>query len=103
MEVQSLSRGTTPCLTFKADLDCTYADALYLTLKSDNGRKLEKTIRDIEIQGNVIKCKLSQEDTLYFKKTEYIEMEIRVLLGKSALVSNKIMVKMEDILKNGVI
>ena len=73
---------------------------LYLTIKQfDN--VIEKTLPDMQIDGNVIQTTLTQQETLSLG-TGNISMQIRILSkSKTAYATKVLSMPVNDILKDG--
>lgn len=70
-------RGTTPTfrLTISGDVDLSLADNVYVSIKQGN-TYVELTGDELEIDGNVISCYLSQEKSL--RLIENVKAKIQV-------------------------
>lgn len=101
-----MRRGTTPTHTFCTDLDMTDAEVIYVTYQQNGKTVLEKTREDVEVDGNKVIVKLTQEETLLFERRRDIPVRIQIrarwALG-NAVASNIIETTAKEILKEGVI
>lgn len=104
-------RGTTPELKIGIDFDPKEIEVLYITFEQKDKIVLEKTLKDCDIQGETIVCKLTQEDTLKFNPTNeksgaknwlYIQVRAR-LKGNETPTTDIKRYEVERILKDGVI
>ena len=97
-------RGTTPTHTFKTSMDLTGAVVLFLTYKQQYRKVVEKTIDDVSVTPEAVVVRLSQADTLAFKETVPVEMQIRARFPDGTAVACKpITASVGEILKEGVI
>lgn len=94
-------RGTTPTLTFKLPFDCASIDILNISFAQHNNVVLEKELYDCDIEGNVIKVTLTEDDTLKFDDSEHAEIQIRVGIGEQRLASQIMKMAVERVLKDG--
>lgn len=98
-----MRRGTTPTLTITTDIDLTAAENMFITFKQRNRIVFEKTLEDLDITGNTIVCKLTQDDTLALM-ADIVRFQIRATLADSSKVASNIMVtNADEILKGGAI
>lgn len=97
-------RGTTPTHVFNTDIDLTTAAAVYVTYKQDGITIMEKDKGELEITNDKITYKLAQEETLIFRPTASVKIQIRAKFADgTAVASNVISASISDILKEGVI
>lgn len=77
---------------------------LYITFSQNGNTVLEKTLEDVTINGATVTLALSQEDTLKFKESAGMQIQLRILtpLGE-ALASDYMQCPVEGVLKEGVI
>lgn len=99
-----MRRGTTPTISITVKgLSDIQIDKAYLTLKQ-RGIVVEKTEADIEIDGDMLRATLTQEETLGFMAGAKINVQLRVLSENgTAYASNIVTVPVGEILKDGVI
>ena len=95
-------RGTTPLHTFTIPFDTGLIDKVRV-IYSQNGQPVLK--RDnCTPAGNLIKVKLTQEDTLSFTASYPVDIQVRVVLHDGeALVSSINKVSVEKCLENEVL
>ena len=99
-----MRRGTTPVNHISTDMDLTGATALYVTYQQNDETVLEKTLQDATITEKEVAIQLSQEDTLLFEEGSKVYVQLRAVLPDGNCVASNIMsVKVEKILKDGVI
>lgn len=98
-----MRRGTTPTLKiYLMGIDPDELKNIYVTMKQRNIERT-KTNKDIEIDGNVISVRLSQEDTLDFA-AGVVSVQLRATTHSGLAVASAIKnIKADDILKDGVI
>lgn len=98
-----MRRGTTPTLLFTLPEAISMA-GLYITFSQSGNPVLEKTLEDVTIDGATLTLPLSQEDTLKFKESAGMQIQLRILTLKGeALASEYIQCPVGGILKEGVI
>ena len=99
-------RGTTPTiiLNLSTSVDLEQVKEMWVTLKSALKEKTyEKSELTIEPSSHTVSVTLSQEDTLEFSAGE-IRIQVRFLLENGrAYATNIKALKLEEILKDGVI
>ena len=99
-----MRRGTTSQLILKLSepLDM---DRFYVTFKQCGNVILEKTETDCTVDGQVITVPLSQEDTLKMKAggATPVRVQIRALIGETAIATSISQFTVADVLKEGVI
>lgn len=94
-------RGTTPTivLTVKG-LSEIEISKIYLTIKQ-HGNVIEKTLPDMQINGDVIQTTLTQQETLMLELGG-VNMQLRLLSKSTTAYATKILtVPVNDILKEG--
>lgn len=99
-----IGRGTTPTHKFEVDVDLTQAEVIYITYKQGSKVIIEKDISSITVTDDMLEVELSQEDTLAFKQTKDVEIQIRArFLDGHAIKSNIMVTDVSKVLKEGVI
>ena len=97
-----MRRGTTPTHIFNVDIDLTGADEIYLTYKQGSKVIVEFDRSNIEVEEDKLTVKLTQEETLLFKLTPQVRIQIRAKFPSGlAVASNIISTNAEEILKDG--
>ena len=103
--MSSIGRGTTPTNKFNVSMDLTEATVLYITYAQLGKTVIEKTLDDVtEITADSVSVKLTQEDTLLFKASAQVEIQIRAGFGGEngdRVRSNIMVADVEKILKDG--
>ena len=95
-------RGTTPTNIFETDLDLTAAEVVFVTYKQFGGIVLELEKDDLTIEADKITAKLTQAQTLKFRESCGVEVQIRAKFSDgTAVASNIISTTAERILKDG--
>lgn len=96
-------RGTTPTFIFNLPFDVSNIKSAYITIKS-RGTDVEKAVTDCSLNGTTITVKLTQEETLALPESQIAGVQLRVLTNDNeALASDVFPIKVEEILKEGVI
>ena len=102
-----MKRGSTPTFTFEIPFDVNMIRNLFVTIKQTfrtETIQVDKTMEQCEMQDNQISCILTQEDTLKFKQNRNASVQLRVLTtGNNSLVSDVFTVRIDELLKEGVI
>lgn len=95
-------RGTTPTLTFTADMDCEQLDKLDISFAQHDKVVLSKGLADCVIDGNEITVHLTEEDTLLFdSRKNPVQIQLRAGIGDTRIASNMMHTTAEAILKDG--
>ena len=98
-----MRRGTTPTLKIRIKgVDLSELENIYVTIKQSQ-KEITKTGYEITVDGDMLYVSLSQEDTLVFASScAWVQMRATTKDGL-AVASNIRMIKIEDVLKDGVI
>lgn len=98
-----MKRLTTPTHTFEIPLDTSILDQIKITYSQGGKTVLEKYKEDCTLEGKVITCRLTQEDTQKFKHDD-VKIRIRVkTTGGDVMASKSHTVFCEDILDEEVL
>lgn len=96
-----MHRGTTPINIFRTDVDLTNASVLFITYMQNGKVVLEKDIREVKINKEVITVYLSQKETLLFNEG-IITIQIRVKFPDGSSIASKLIrTSVYEILKDG--
>lgn len=99
-----MRRGTTPTHTFETDIDLTAAEEIYLTYRQDKCNILELQMDRMEVTPEQIQVTLTQAETLMFKASKPVYIQLRVKFpGVPAIASDIINTMVQPILKEGLI
>lgn len=112
-----MKRGSTPTHIFKTDVPLINIQELYLTYKQGNYKVVEKTLDDVILNPEefTIEVHLTQEETLMFSDQNWswlnpnenladkeIRVQLRILYEDGeAIVTDTIIMTLQDILKDG--
>lgn len=97
-------RGTTPTHNFRLPFSAEMVSKFKVIYAQDDSVILTKENETCECDGNVIKVRLTQEETLKFDCKKAVQIQIRVLtLGGDALASNIKLVDVDKCLESEVI
>lgn len=100
----TMIRGTTPKLEFEIPFPTDAIKGIFVSFQQNGKVVIEKAIHECEVKDNQIGCQLTQEDTLKLQSGEAVKIQLRVLTNHDeALASNIISLRVEEILKDGVI
>lgn len=96
-------RGTTPTLTFRLPIDTGSITVLSIAVAQGRQVKIEKTLSDVHLDGNVISCTLTEDETLSLTAGASIEakIQLRVGIGEQRMASQIFTVPVERILRDG--
>ena len=97
-------RGSTPTHTFDIPIDGSIIDKLEIVYHQGENI-VTKTEKDCEIYGEIVKVKLSQDDTLSFQNTSRsvrVQMRIKTTSG-DVMISDISTLSVEECLFQGVI
>ena len=102
-DVFDLGRGTTPLVPIEVQgVNLEEVDVMWLTFKQGNV-EITKELSDVTIIGNEIHAYFTQEETLRFKDSSRIYVQMRFMIGNHADKSNVATVECSGILREGVI
>jgi hypothetical protein len=97
-------RGTTPTHTFNLPFDTYLIGKIKISYAQDGNVVLTKEKDDCTLQGNAVKVRLTQEETLKFNARYKVQIQVRVLTTENDSLASKIYERsMEDILEDGVL
>lgn len=97
-------RGTTPTHEFALPFTADLLKAIEITYAQCGKVMLQKSMADCEIEGNVVRVNLTQEETLAMSNSMYVDIQMRVLtLQDDALASRIMRVRVEDCLSGEVL
>lgn len=97
-------RATTPTHRFTLPFDYnTYVKKILITYSQRGVIVLEKHENDVQIDGNIVSYKLTQEETKLFSNGD-VSVQVRVLtLNNEALASEKYSVHIDNVLNDEVL
>lgn len=101
----SIIRGTTHDLEFDfTGVDFSAVSVLKITFKQFLHEVTTKEIEDVEVDGDKVFVRLSQEDTLNMIPNRHIKIQARLFADDGrALATDKVVDFVEDVEKDGVI
>ena len=96
-------RGTTPTLTFQLPIDTGSITVPSIAVAQGRQVKIEKTLSDVHLDGNVISCTLTEDETLSLTAGASVEakIQLRVGVGEQRMASQIFTVPVERILRDG--
>ena len=96
-------RGTTPTLTFRLPIDTGNITALSLAVAQAGQVKIEKALSDVQLDGNVVSCTLTEAETLSLTAGPGTDakIQLRVGVGEQRMASQVFVVPVERILRDG--
>ena len=95
--------GTTPTQIFTFPFNTSDIDSMRIIYSQGGEVKLIKTKDDCVFKDNVARITLSQEDTFLFKSKEFVDIQVRVLIGDSAMASDVMKCYVDVCLENEVL
>lgn len=84
-------RGTTPTHVFTIPIDVSMIKNVKIVYSQFDKIVLEKTGDDVELSGNTLTTRLSQEDTFGFACTGSVHIQLRILTDGGSVLASKIM------------
>ena len=97
-----MRRGTTPTLIFTLPMEAKLLEYAYISFANQRGVIFEKQMQDCEANGNELKLRLTQADTLAMRADENVTIQIRAkTYAGDALASNFMHASVYGILKEG--
>jgi hypothetical protein len=73
-----MPRGTTPTNTYTLPFPTELVEKVRIIFSQRDGLKIKKTEKDVEMEGNTVKIRLTQEETFLLKPTMPVKHQIRV-------------------------
>lgn len=97
-------RATTPTHRFTLPFDyAKYVKKILITYSQRGVIVLEKNENDVQIDGNIVSYKLTQEETKLFSNGD-VRIQVRILtLNDEALASEKYSVHIDNVLNDEVL
>lgn len=96
-----IGRYTTPVCYFELDIDPELLKDCRISFAQFGQILFHKMLSDCEIEGNILKCRLSEEETGMLSRFLVLKVQIRALFIDGTLDnSNVIKLKVEDVLDN---
>lgn len=83
-------RGTTPTHIFSLPIDTSTIRELRITYAQFDRTVLEKTESDVEMDEKTITLTLTQEETLKFKHSYKVELQLKVLTDTGTVLATPI-------------
>lgn len=97
-------RGTTPTHFFNLPFDTEIIDKVKVIYAQNDNVMLTKEKESCACEGNVIKVRLSQEDTFKFDCKKLVQIQLRILTnGGDVLASTIQLVEVEKCLESEII
>lgn len=97
-------RGSTPTHVFTLSIPVEDIKALRLTYAQGGRTVLEKTEKEVKMEGNLVTLRLTQEETLAFGQTAPVNIQLKVLLNSGAVLPSQIFrVHVDEILSEEVL
>lgn len=74
-----MPQGTNPWYVYKLPFATDLVKKVRILFRQSDGLKIKKTEKDAMMEGNVVKVRLTQEDTFRLNEKFSVEHQIRVL------------------------
>lgn len=85
-----MPKGTNPWYVYKLPFSTDRIEKLRVLFRQCGGLKIKKTEEDALMEGNVVKVRLTQEDTFMLDEKFSVEHQIRVLTKTGDLFKSKV-------------
>lgn len=96
-------RGTTPTFTFTLPIECETITKLSVAFEQRGKLLFERNLTDVTMDGNVLSCALTEEETLQLHGDSEVFIQLRVGVGSARMASQVFRVPVSQILKDGVL
>ena len=96
-------RGTTPEIELVFDFSLSGQTALYITFSQKDQEVFTVEMDNVTITDNVVKFRLTQEQTLMFDDEQLVSIQARGKQGEIAWASEIVSKSIGEILKDGII
>ena len=73
-----MPRGTNPMNIYTLPFSTDLVEKVRIIFSQRDGMKIKKTEKDVEMDGNTVKVRLTQEETFRLKHTMPVKHQIRV-------------------------
>lgn len=83
-------RGTTPTHIFNLPFAASTITKLRVTYMQGGVKVLEKTEADCTFDGNALKIKLTQEESLKFKERDNVELQLKAKDANGDILSHTV-------------
>lgn len=88
-----MRQGTTPTHTFTLPISVEMIKTVEITYAQGGKMVLQKGNADVEMTGNKVILRLTQEDTFRLDATKPVQIQLRPLLVNGVVPDTKIMLK----------
>ena len=96
-------RGTTPEIELEFDFSLSAATALFVTFSQKDQEVFTVGMDNVTITDNVVKFRLTQEQTLMLDDNHLVSIQVRGKQGEIAWASDIVSKPVGEILKDGII
>ena len=97
-------RGTTPTHIFNLQIDTSIIKKVRITYVQYAKVVVEKTERDVNMGGQTIRFKLTQEETLGISRSTPVRVQLKVLTADNTVLASPIRdIPVDDILNEEVL
>lgn len=80
-------RGTTPTHIFNLKIDTATVKEVRITYAQCSKVILEKTEKDVTMEGKAIRLKLTQEETLLFREDFSVQLQLKILTTDNVVLA----------------
>ncbi len=84
-------RGTTPTHTFLLPFEASEIRTLHVCYAQRGAVVLDKTKEDCTLEGNAVRVRLTQEDTLRFVAGDRVQIQLRVLTNEGDVFASRLL------------
>ena len=85
-----MPQGTNPWNTYKLPFSTDLVKKVRITFAQKDGLKIKKTEKDAQMEGNIVKVRLTQEDTFRLNEMLPVQHQIRVLTKNGDVFKSKV-------------
>lgn len=87
----TIYEGTTPTHTFTLPMSVDNVQSARIAYEQNGNIAIQKETGEIEMAGNSLVVKLTQEDTLKFDGSAMVSIQVRVLLDDGTALASRVM------------
>ena len=98
-----IPRGSTPTIRFKLHTDASAIDLLHISFAQFRKIVITRNLSDIEIDGEVISCKLTEEETLALTSNGILYVQVRAGINGDRPVTPIYQIEVLPILEGGLL
>lgn len=96
-----LTRGTTPTLVFELPFPAITLTAVSVVMAQGGTIIMERDINEVNMDGSTVRVTLTQQETLMLAAGSTVDIQLRMLVGTTAMASTISTMAVGAILKDG--